>query len=406
MSCRKGRWLVLEWALEQAKPLLKKLIDNGYQAYFVGGAVRDSLMGRPIHDVDIATSAHPDQVQALFEETVPIGLAHGTVLVLFNGMPYEVTTFRSEGGYTDHRHPDQVFFEERIEVDLSRRDFTMNAMAYSLDGELIDPFKGREDLRQNILRTVGDPRDRFQEDPLRMLRAARFVSQLDVEPAGNLSGAMNSLADRITTISIERVRDELIKCLRGVSPKKGLALLIKTNLYAYIYGLKDLKERWSTLEQASFPLLQTDVERLTLFFYGLNPHLEEAFLRRFYFSNKEKKAILQLLHLLNQDEELTPYLLYKWGIDCMTSVERLKQALGRPSTLEDVEGMWRDLPIRSQNELCVGGRDLLSWSTESPGPWVAALLSEIEENVVTGRLKNTTTAIRKWVQMEWMKKRN
>jgi tRNA nucleotidyltransferase (CCA-adding enzyme) len=398
--------LALEWELEQAKPLLKKLIDNGYQAYFVGGAVRDSLMGRPIHDVDIATSAHPEQVQALFEETVPIGLAHGTILVLFKEIAYEVTTFRSEAGYTDRRHPDQVFFEETIEVDLSRRDFTMNAMAYSLEGELVDPFNGKEDICQNVLRTVGDPRERFQEDPLRMLRAARFVSQLGVDPAVNLGVEMKTLAVLIKTVSIERVRDELIKCLGGASPQKGLALLIETNLYTYIYGLKDLKDKWTWLQQVSFKSLQTNVERLSLFFYGLGPDLDETFLRGFRFSNKDRKAILQLLRFLNQNEALTPYLLYRWGTDCMTSVERLKKAMGRPSAIGDIETMWVDLPIHTRNDLCIKGSDLLSWSPQPGGPWVAALLSQIEENVVTGRLKNDILAIRKWVQMEWMKKKN
>ena len=396
----------MESALEQAKPLLRKLINEGFQAYFVGGAVRDSLIGRPIHDVDIATSAHPHQVQALFEETVPIGLAHGTVLVLFNGVPYEVTTFRSESGYTDHRHPDHVFFEENIEVDLSRRDFTMNAMAISVEGDLIDPFNGKEDLSQHILRTVGNPSDRFQEDPLRMLRAARFASQLDVGPAENLRVEMERCASRIKTVSIERVRDELIKCLRGMSPQKGLALLLETNLYRFIYGIEKLKEKWSALQHVSFDSLETDVERLSLLFYGLDPHMNETNLRGFRFPTKDSKAILQVLSLLNQNVKWTPFLLYRWGFDYVASVERVRQALGHPSSLQELERMWRNIPIQSRKELCIGGHDLLTWTGQRGGPWVAQLISQIEENVVNRDLKNDPIAIRKWVEMEWMKKRN
>lgn len=396
----------MEWALEQAKPVLLKLIQHGFQAYYVGGAVRDSLLGRPIHDVDIATSAHPHQVQAIFEETVPIGLAHGTVLVLFNGMPYEVTTFRSESGYTDHRHPDQVVFEDSIEADLSRRDFTMNAMAISVDGEWIDPFNGRADLAEKRLRTVGDPFERFQEDPLRMLRAARFSSQLNMEPTENVRDQMSRLAERIQTVSVERVRDELTKCLSGIAVQKGLGLLIETNLYLNVYGLANLKEKWPILQKVSFSELRTDVERLSALFYGLNPELDEAFLRGYRFSNKERKAILDRLYLLNQNEEVTPYLLYKWGIDCLSSVERLKEALGRMSALSELDRMWRHLPIRSSQELEVGGNDLLTWTGERGGPWVKNLLTTIEANVVNGNLTNNTEAIRKWVELEWMKKKN
>ncbi|HET6872787.1 MAG TPA: hypothetical protein VFH42_07345, partial [Sporolactobacillaceae bacterium] len=156
----------------------------------------------------------------------------------------------------------------------------------------------------------------------------------------------------------------------------------------------------------AFSELKTDVERLSALFYGLNPELDEAFLRGYRFSNKERKAILERLYLLNLNEEVTPYLLYKWGIDCLSSVERLKKVLGRTSALSELDRMWRQLPIRSSQELEVRGNDLLSWTGERGGPWVKSLLTTIEENVVNGNLTNNTEAIRKWVELEWMKKKN
>ena len=158
--------------------ILNVLSSAGYEAYYVGGCVRDTILGRPVHDWDVTTSALPEQVMACFDHCVPTGLKHGTVTVLLDGLSAEVTTFRTDGSYRDGRRPENVTFVRSLREDLARRDFTINAMAMDACGEITDLYGGREDLAQCVIRCVGDPEQRFREDALRMLRALRFSAQL------------------------------------------------------------------------------------------------------------------------------------------------------------------------------------------------------------------------------------
>jgi tRNA nucleotidyltransferase (CCA-adding enzyme) len=162
-------------------PILELIEEAGYEAYFVGGSVRDYILGRPINDVDIASSATPQEIKRIFPNTADIGIDHGTVLVITDTGTYEITTFRTESGYSDFRRPDAVKFVRSLTEDLQRRDFTMNAIAMDKTGKIIDPFNGKRDLAQKRIITVGNPHERFHEDALRMMRALRFVSQLDFE---------------------------------------------------------------------------------------------------------------------------------------------------------------------------------------------------------------------------------
>ena len=168
-----------------ARPVLdicKELRSAGERAWVVGGCVRDTLRGEPVNDWDVATTARPKKVQKVFQKVIPTGIDHGTVTVLWKGQPFEVTTLRGEGAYSDGRRPDHVVFVEDIDRDLARRDFTVNALAYDpVDGQLVDPFGGLTDMQDKVLRAVGEPSERFQEDGLRILRGARFVATLDFE---------------------------------------------------------------------------------------------------------------------------------------------------------------------------------------------------------------------------------
>ena len=197
--------------------LLAMLRDAGYPAYAVGGCVRDALLGIEPHDWDICTSALPAQMQQVFRglHTVETGLKHGTLTVVVSHVPYEITTFRVDGAYTDHRHPDTVSFVDNIAEDLSRRDFTVNAMAWSPDAGLVDLFGGREDLAAGVIRCVGEPALRFDEDALRVLRALRFASVYDftIDPATD--AAARKLAPSLAGVAGERIREELLKLLCG-----------------------------------------------------------------------------------------------------------------------------------------------------------------------------------------------
>ena len=200
--------------------LLDALHGAGHAAYAVGGCVRDSLLGLDPHDWDLCTSARPEQVMALFgeEKCIPTGLQHGTVTVKQGGRFYETTTFRTEGAYSDGRHPDAVCFVPDVREDLARRDFTINAMAYSAEEGLIDPFGGRDDLAAHLVRAVGEPERRFEEDALRILRLYRFAARFGfaIDPA--TGAAARALGPHLDCVSAERIQEELLKLLAAPRP--------------------------------------------------------------------------------------------------------------------------------------------------------------------------------------------
>lgn len=221
---------------DAAKELLYELNAAGHSAYLVGGCVRDSLMGRTPHDEDITTSALPEEVEALFSgnyRVIETGLKHGTVTVLVSGVPYEITTMRTEGGYRDNRHPDRVAFVREIRQDLARRDFTVNAMAWSPAGGLVDPFGGQEDLERKVIRAVGKAEDRFREDALRMLRAVRFSARLGFEIEAETRNAIRNNSPLLRSVSKERIRDELCGILVSDHPEQ-VAELYHTGLLQQI----------------------------------------------------------------------------------------------------------------------------------------------------------------------------
>ena len=205
----------------------------GFEAYLVGGAVRDEFMGKGAHDWDVATNAKPEEVIKIFHRVIPTGIKHGTVTVHFMKQAIEVTTFRTESDYSDGRHPDKVEYAGHIEEDLSRRDFTMNAMAASLkDGHIVDPYGGAEDIQKKTIRAVGQPVERFMEDGLRPVRAVRFASQLGFKIEENTWAAIlrEDILKKSAGISLERFRDEFCKILLSPVPSVGLKLLEESGL--------------------------------------------------------------------------------------------------------------------------------------------------------------------------------
>ena len=205
--------------------ILSRLREAGYSAYAVGGCVRDTLLGKEPKDWDICTSAQPGQTRTVFakEHLVETGLKHGTVTVVLDHVPYEITTYRVDGAYTDHRHPDTVAFVDQVDQDLSRRDFTVNAMACGEDGEILDLFGGREDLSRRLIRCVGNPAARFGEDALRVLRALRFASVLDFEIDTDTEQAVREMYPTLNRVAAERIREELIRMLCG----KGVGRILR-----------------------------------------------------------------------------------------------------------------------------------------------------------------------------------
>lgn len=205
---------------ENVKKIIEILEANGYEAYAVGGCVRDTLLLREPGDWDVTTSAKPEEVKALFSHTIDTGIEHGTVTVMMNRVGYEVTTYRIDGEYEDARHPKEVTFTSNLVEDLKRRDFTINAMAYNESFGMVDEFDGLGDLEKGIIRCVGDPMERFSEDALRMLRAVRFAAQLGFSIEENTKAAIRKLAPTIAKVSVERIAVELVKILTSEHPEE------------------------------------------------------------------------------------------------------------------------------------------------------------------------------------------
>ncbi|MDU5107556.1 CCA tRNA nucleotidyltransferase [Clostridium sp.] len=214
--------------------IINTFYKNNYEAYMVGGCVRDSILGVTPKDYDLTTSAKPETTILLFNKTIPTGLKHGTITILINNNPYEVTTFRTDGSYLDNRRPSSVNFVTDIKDDLSRRDFTINALAYNEIAGLIDYFNGVNDINNKLIRCVGDADKRFKEDALRMLRAIRFSCQLSFDIEISTLNAIKKNYLLISNISKERIRDELCKILISPNPSKGIKLLQETNLLEVI----------------------------------------------------------------------------------------------------------------------------------------------------------------------------
>lgn len=301
---------------DKVKFIIDTFYENNYEAFMVGGCIRDFLLSKEPKDYDIATSALPNITESLFEKTIPTGIKHGTITVLLDKEPFEVTTYRIEGEYKDNRRPDEISFVTNIKDDLSRRDFTINAFAYNSKEGLKDYFNGLEDLQNKIIRTVGDSNKRFNEDALRMMRAIRFASQLDFDIEKSTLDGIKKNKNLLKNISSERIRDELCKLLLSDNPRKGLNLLKDcgvldviipelTSLIGFNHKTKDYNEdlfdhTLSVVENTPNDLIL----RLSALFHDIgkpkvNDNISEDITRkiltRLHFDNKTIKSVCILI---------------------------------------------------------------------------------------------------------------
>lgn len=388
---------------KEAASIIETLQANGFEAYFVGGSVRDYMIGREIGDIDIATSALPEEVMRIFPRNVPVGLEHGTVIVLQGDVPYEVTTFRTESDYEDFRRPNSVTFVRSLEEDLQRRDFTMNAIAMTKMGEIIDLFGGQDAITKKEIATVGSAVDRFQEDALRMMRGIRFVSSLGFTLDQEAKEAILRYGSLLEHIAMERIVVEFEKMLVGTYCEKALHLFVETNLHEHVPHLQMAKDGILQAAQHNFSFLKSDIEAWAFFLYCAGEKRPSVFLRDWKFSNKKAKEILSILSAVRarETEEWRALSLYKAGKETAMMAERVYEMITLTyddNAVEHVQKLYHSLPIYNRKQLAVGGNDLLAWKVESAGPWVAQLLQQIEEAVVEGRLENEKGRIKEWLQ--------
>ena len=447
--------------------VMARLEAAGFAAYAVGGCIRDSLMGQEPHDWDVCTSALPAQTLEVFsgERVIPTGLAHGTVTVHLQGEEIEVTTMRRDGAYSDGRHPDRVDFVSRIEEDLSRRDFTVNAMAYSPVRGFADPFGGRGDLAQGVLRCVGDPRLRFEEDALRILRALRFASTKGLRVEAATAAACREMAGRLSRVSRERITSELLAMMEGRAPGRVLDAFHPV-LFAVLPDLSRAEgflqhSPWHSLDVLGHLLCCTDAvdgegltreelqtTRLAALLHDVGKpetfgrdaqgighfrghadagcrRLEEILRRDVRLSSARGEQMRALVKMhdvpLRPEARLVRRLMSRLGERTLRMLLRLhradlaahgEDAPNHARSLELIreteafgelfERMLPEMTCLSVRDLAVSGRDLMSLGVPA-GPEMGALLGALLEEVLDGKLDNRREELMEEAQRKWRK---
>lgn len=376
---------------QSAMDVIAKIENAGYEAFIVGGAVRDYYLKKESADVDVATSALPHEVQAIFTQTIDVGIDHGTVLVLDCGEPIEVTTYRTESTYSDHRRPDEVHFVRDLPEDLKRRDFTMNAMALRNSGEFVDLFNGRQDIDAKVIRAVGVPAERFQEDALRMLRAIRFSAQMDFSIEENTFKAIQEQVASIGFIAMERVQVEISKIWTSSNPVRAIHYIQWAGLDNYLPGEFDAIE-WEPF--------QTTNRQIGWAYFCLVNGQDVSLLSAYRCSNKDKQFVKQVLHafekLQNEGWGQIDYLLFELDILQIAHQFATWQYVPTTVSFDQIGKIKHALPIQHKNELAISGNDLLQWTSQKPGSWLQDALQAALLAVVNGQIKNDKEQLKGW----------
>ncbi len=425
---------------EKAERIISVLTEAGFEAYVVGGCVRDAILGRTAADWDITTNARPEQVKALFPRTLDTGLQHGTVTVMQGKEGFEVTTYRIDGEYLDGRHPDKVIFTPSLLEDLKRRDFTVNAMAYNQKDGLVDAFDGLGDLKRGRIRCVGDPRERFTEDALRILRAVRFSAQLDFTIEEKTKEALSEFAPNLRKVSAERIQTELVKLLVSPHPETfrvvwetGISAVIlpefdacmetpqqnphhcwsvgEHTLHAlpFVEGDKTLRLA-VLLHDIGKPLVRTRDEQGVDHFYRhaeKGAELANQILRRLKFDNDTRKKTARLVQVHDDlqaeaTERGVRRAVHRIGADIFPDYLKVRRAdilAQNPAVqekklknLEEIEILYQKIlkqqDCLSLKDLAVTGRDLIDAGLK-PGPQLGQTLNELLELVIEHPEYNT-----------------
>lgn len=387
-----------------AAALLTRLHAAGHAAYAVGGCVRDSLLGQTPHDWDLCTSATPEQVLELFGKAycIPTGLQHGTVTVKHGGELYEITTFRTEGAYSDGRHPDHVAFVPDVKEDLARRDFTINAMAYNAEEGLIDPFGGQNDLAAGIVRAVGEPQRRFEEDALRILRLYRFAARFgfSIDPA--TGQAARALCRHLDCVSEERIAEELSRLLAAPVPGAYLEAEVLAVIFPEL-DAAELPESRRILD-ALEPGMEHVPVRLAALLCPLGEAGARAALRRLKCSNALTGTVATLVReaaagmpgaalTLTAKRFLSRYdLATITDLTALCSARHPEQAEAFAALQQEAARLVETNACCRINQLAVNGRDLMDAGIR-PGPGLRRVLDALLEQVLTGQLPNEKAAL-------------
>lgn len=382
---------------KNVKYILNELNNNGYEGYIVGGCVRDYLMGTVPHDYDITTSALPEEVKEIFPHTVDTGIRHGTVTVVIDKTGYELTTYRIDGEYKDNRHPEEVIFTDRLSGDLSRRDFTVNAIAYNPQEGFVDLFGGQEDIKNKIIRGVGIASRRFQEDALRMMRAVRFSAQLNFSIEENTLTALKENAPLIKNISIERIREEFFKLILS-DHNERLDILLNSGMTEYFLPEILNKE----IDYSKINTLSKDINvRLAYIFKGIDYNQVNRVMKRLKADNKTIATVTSLIK--HSDCEISDKYSMRKLINLMgKNTPRLIEVMGaiKNKTTEKEEEVYNNVKndCCSLKDLDLTGNDLISAGIT--GKAIGQALNKALDYVMKEPDKNTKEVLLNYIKGE------
>jgi tRNA nucleotidyltransferase (CCA-adding enzyme) len=373
--------------LKGAKKIIEVLKKSGYEGYIVGGAVRDHLLRIPLTDVDITTNAKPHQVAKLFT-TKPTGLKYGTVTIIMHDETYEVTTYRIDGDYLDGRHPEEVTYAVTAEEDVKRRDFTINGLLMTETGEIIDHIDGQLDLRARIIRTIGDPNERFNEDALRIMRAFYFQAKLGFQIDKTTQIAIEALRFRLKDIAMERIMNEMLKMLKGDHVRRALQTMVQTKVHEVLPGLEKGILYIQKMEEIPF------IDPFFILCFILNGSIPQEW----PFSNKHRHRYETAMLLVNTYKTFDPYVLYTYGLDLCLLANRVSHMLGRTKNMKNkIEEDFNNLPIQSDLDLKLRATDIIRIADKKAGAWVKKLQTEMVVEVLNKRLINEKNELEAYV---------
>jgi poly A polymerase len=389
---------LLIWSFSKASvTVLERLEDSEHKAYLVGGCLRDMMMGREPHDFDIATSAGPETVMSIFSdfEVIPTGIKHGTVTVMVDGEPIEITTFRKDSDYSDGRRPDSITFTDKVEDDLSRRDFTINAMAFGLDGEIVDPFGGKSDIKSRVIRTVGSAEERFSEDGLRILRAIRFASVLGFTIGRETKEAIHKLSRMLDKVSLERVFSEMSKIILSEKPSVQFREFkdVFNRVAPELAGIKDFEHTLETLDRVEPELAL----RFTALLHTLGEEQAESVLRKLKSDGVTIQKVTKLVRFFDTDIDGSKVaikkLMSKMGESDFFSLIKLKIADEPEKTVElekarqIAERVIADKECFKLKDMAVKGDDLIKLGM-AMGPEIGKTLNMLLDKVISEEVAN------------------
>ncbi len=377
--------------LDAGKKILKKLNDAGFEAYFVGGFVRDLILNLKPNDIDITTNAMPEDVINIFEKTNAHSKKYKAITVYIDNYSFEVTTYRKDISYANHRHPITCFVKT-LDEDLERRDFTINALAMDIDGNIIDKYNGRLDLKNKLIRCIGNPTKRFEEDALRLLRACYFASKLGFEIDEMTTKAMVEKSSLIKVLSSERILSELNKILKTTYPKIGLR---------YLYTL-NLSQNLGSLNKGISYLVNNNIEIKSFqVFIGLAYYFDSNLFNEYNIRNDLKKIVISAVKLIANDRICDKLSMYENGLDVVLLANEIAKTVHNvvhdKNTLIKI---YNDLTIHSINDIKIEVVDLKKILNKEAGNWITPLLKKIAIAILNGTLKNEKESIIQFVKKE------